>query len=275
MVDKAYDQWKDTGNNRFLRLGNLRILVSRLVSIEPYFDDSLAEKSRSQEGNYYLELAERLKNKKKSPLRELWLNRIKLNIERSKNNLSWLFTEEEFDKVGLWYNQKGGLIQRLNWIAKQILAILITAVGIWHPAVEQVKVDPPKIDNIETVQTPAIDERPNRIDNWLASYNSPMAGLGEVYVREADKHQIDWRLLPAISLVESSAGLHQRYNNAWGWNSAKTGFDSWADGIAFILERFSSSAIYAGKDTAGILWRYNGVVEPGYPSKVMRLMDQI
>jgi len=101
MVDKAYDQWKDTGNNRFLRLGNLRILVSRLVSIEPYFDDSLAEKSRAQEGNYYLELAERLKNKKKSPLRELWIKRIKLNIERSKKNLPWLYTEEEFKKIGL------------------------------------------------------------------------------------------------------------------------------------------------------------------------------
>jgi len=102
-----------------------------------------------------------------------------------------------------------------------------------------------------------------------------MTGLGEVYVREADKHQIDWRLLPAISLVESSAGLHQRYNNAWGWNSAKTGFDSWADGIAFILERFSSSAIYAGRDTAGILWAYNGTVRTSYVGEVLAVMDQI
>jgi len=151
---------------------------------------------------------------------------------------------------------------------------MITAVGIWHPAVEQVKVDPPKIDNI-VVQTPVIDERPNRIDNWLASHNSPMTGLGEVYVREADKHQIDWRLLPAISLVESSAGLHQRYNNAWGWNSAKTGFDSWADGIAFILERFSSSEIYAGKDTQEILYFYNGTIEKTYPARVEAVMEQI
>ena len=102
-----------------------------------------------------------------------------------------------------------------------------------------------------------------------------MVGLGSVYVREADEHGIDWRLLPAISLIESSAGLRQRYNNAWGWDSAKTGFDSWEDGIAYISERFSVSKIYAGKDTAGILWAYNGTVRPSYVNDVLSVMDGI
>lgn len=101
VIDRAYDKWKKIDQNTMLKLNGLSILVSRLVSIEPWFDGGSVEQARANAGNYYLELAERFKNKKPSPLKILWLKRIKLNIERLKKNLPWLYTEEEFTKEGL------------------------------------------------------------------------------------------------------------------------------------------------------------------------------
>lgn len=122
------------------------------------------------------------------------------------------------------------------------------------------------------------DTRPQQIDDWLYNITkgrSPMMGLGSVYVTEADKHKIDWRLLPAISWAESSAGLHQCGYNAWGWASCKTRFNSYEEGISFILEKMETSPYYRGKSIEGILYSYNCSVNPEYCPKVIKYMEEI
>jgi len=85
------------------------------------------------------------------------------------------------------------------------------------------------------------------MNKFLNDFHSPMASSAETFVKEADKHGLDWRLLASISGVESAFGniTPQGTNNAWGWrgvNSNDRGwsiFSSWDNAIIHITERFA------------------------------------
>ncbi len=85
-------------------------------------------------------------------------------------------------------------------------------------------------------QKPERDYRVDLLRNYLNQYNSPLADEAEIFVSEADKYQIDYRLLPAMAGVESWFGtrLPAKSYNAWGWGiygTHMTYFTSWEDGI--------------------------------------------
>lgn len=81
------------------------------------------------------------------------------------------------------------------------------------------------------------DPRIYAAQQFLKSYDSPMAPYAEIFIRQADKNKIDWRLLIAISGVESAFGTIIRYQsyNAWGWRGGANGnfnnFKSWPHAI--------------------------------------------
>lgn len=120
------------------------------------------------------------------------------------------------------------------------------------------------------------------LDALLASYDSPLEGLGMKFVEEAEKNDIDYRLLVAISGRESTFGKNackKATNSFLGYGSCKMNFKSADDAI----ERVSASLggnhtgtahHYEGKTTAQILRKYNSVI-PNYPAEVMRIMKMI
>ncbi|MBI2338600.1 glucosaminidase domain-containing protein [Candidatus Daviesbacteria bacterium] len=63
------------------------------------------------------------------------------------------------------------------------------------------------------------DNRAKILQEFLVSYNSPLASSAKTFVNAADTYQLDWRLLAAISGVESTFARFLPYNsyNAWGW----------------------------------------------------------
>ncbi len=77
--------------------------------------------------------------------------------------------------------------------------------------------------------------------NFLLDYNSPMYPYADVFVNEADRYGLDWRLVVAISGVESAFGriTPRNSNNAWGWRGGRTetgartwsSWSSWGEGI--------------------------------------------
>lgn len=74
--------------------------------------------------------------------------------------------------------------------------------------------------SLDTIQISL--ERDNRVivlREFLKSYESPLADNAETFVKEADKNNIDWRLVAAISGVESTFAhqLPAHSYNAWGW----------------------------------------------------------
>ena len=87
------------------------------------------------------------------------------------------------------------------------------------------------------------DTRVVAMHRFLVNYDSPMAPYAETFVVEADDAGLDWRLMAAISGVESAFGRLIPYNsyNAWGWRGGPGGdfsnFSSWRDGIEFITPR--------------------------------------
>jgi hypothetical protein len=118
------------------------------------------------------------------------------------------------------------------------------------------------------------DNRCQALRNFFLRYGSPLDKLAVVFVRTADKHSLDWRLLPAISMVETSGGKHGTPSNVFGWNSGRTRFANVEAGILFVASRFAHSPIYAGRTARGILHRYNPAPKT-YPPRVTKFMLEI
>lgn len=80
------------------------------------------------------------------------------------------------------------------------------------------------------------DVRAMALTNVFKKYNSPLAPYATSYVKYADEYNVDWKLLPAISGVESTFGrfLLEGTHNAYGWGGGTVYFDSWDDGIQTI-----------------------------------------
>ena len=68
------------------------------------------------------------------------------------------------------------------------------------------------------VHVPKTDERVTQLRDFLVFHDSPMAREAGHFVAEADRLGMDWKLVAAISGVESTFGKHIPRNsyNAWG-----------------------------------------------------------
>lgn len=115
-----------------------------------------------------------------------------------------------------------------------------------------------------------IDPRLPRLVKFFDSLGSPVSGLAPEFLAAADRHGLDWRLLPSISVVESGGGKKFSKNNIFGWGSATRGFASIRGSIDWVAERLADSKLYQGKDLDGILTTYNP--RPGYPARVKSVM---
>jgi len=127
------------------------------------------------------------------------------------------------------------------------------------------------------VMTP--DGRPARVDAYFEKHNAPLAGYGDVFVRVADACDMDWRLLPAIAMRESTGGKRMQYNNPFGWGGARIPFDSIEHAIEIVGKNLcgenpNTSVWYSTTSTERKLYYYNGTVIPSYPREVMWIMDQ-
>jgi hypothetical protein len=120
---------------------------------------------------------------------------------------------------------------------------------------------------------PEPDPRVQRLTAFFDRYECPAPHYAEEYVRAADEYEIDYRLLPAISVVESTCGAYSRLNNHWGWNNANTGFHSVLRGIRYISHQLAEGRHYKDKSLDGKLWAYNP--RPAYARKVKALMRQV
>ena len=98
----------------------------------------------------------------------------------------------------------------------------------------------------------------------------PYAG---VFVSEADAYDLDWRLLPSLSFVESGGGKHAPGNNLFGWANGKMAFVSIGEAIHQVATTLSLGKAYRGKDLEGKLLTYNP--RSDYKAIVTEVMRQI
>ncbi|OGI93843.1 hypothetical protein A3A03_01720 [Candidatus Nomurabacteria bacterium RIFCSPLOWO2_01_FULL_40_18] len=122
------------------------------------------------------------------------------------------------------------------------------------------------------------------IDAYFEKYEMPLQGTGMTFVLEAEKNELDWRLLPAISVRESTGGkfaCKTKGYNSFGWGSCKIGFKSNEEAIATIAKNLGGNNPktehhYAGKTVEEILKKYNPPsIVPRYAEQVISIMDAI
>jgi hypothetical protein len=119
----------------------------------------------------------------------------------------------------------------------------------------------------------ADDPRLAILQRFFHSINSPLEKLASVFISEADDHELDWRLLPGLSFVESTSGRAARGNNVFGWNNGNRVFRSVAEGIHVVAESLANSPMYRGKGLIQKLQTYNR--NPKYVACVRTAMRQI
>jgi hypothetical protein len=122
-------------------------------------------------------------------------------------------------------------------------------------------------------------ERAEKIDTYFKERSMPLFGYGEKMVSVAEDVGIDWRLLPAIAIRESSGGKYACGHNPFGWGSCKISFKNYNEAIETLGRNLGgknpkTSTYYSGS-TERKLYYYNGTVVPTYTQEVLNIMENI
>lgn len=176
-----------------------------------------------------------------------------------------------------------------------VMTLSFTLTGLHGaPASQNVLVEKPNISADSTlalnqVSVPEADPeaelrkaKAEAIDAYFRERKMPLMGTGMKMVEEAEKNGLDWRLLAAIAVRESTGGKHackKVANNAFGWASCKIGFESNEKAIETVAKNLggnnpNTARHYDDKTTKEILRAYNPPsIVPRYAEQVMAIMN--
>jgi hypothetical protein len=117
------------------------------------------------------------------------------------------------------------------------------------------------------------DYRLLKLNKFFSDGNCPLRAAAADFLEASDRYDLDWRLLPSISMVESSGGKAFRNNNVLGWGSCDRRFPSVRAGIHAVASRLATSSLYRDKDLDAVLATYNP--DPEYVVRVKSVMRKI
>ena len=117
------------------------------------------------------------------------------------------------------------------------------------------------------------DPRLHALRSFFAKAGCPAQAYSHVFLEAADNYNLDWRLLPSISFVESTGGKRARNNNLFGWDSGNARFSSPSAGIHKVGYALANSRRYKDKELDELLAIYNPNTE--YAPKVKSVMRRI
>lgn len=140
-----------------------------------------------------------------------------------------------------------------NQIAGIVLTLIFLGGTFYTTQAEARENKETKIEKSFTIQYKNVN-RVEVLRKFLEKYNSPLVGEAETFVRVADNFELDYRLLPAISCMESTCGkfLVPGTYNAWGWGiygSNVIRFSSWEEAIEKVGEGIFKGYVKKGLDT--------------------------
>lgn len=139
-------------------------------------------------------------------------------------------------------------------------------------------VDTEEVHQIETIEALELDPRAIILRDYLAQYNSPLQYHAQDFIDASDTYNIDWKLVPAISGVESTFGkaISGGYNG-WGWGiygGNRLGFESWRDGIFTVTKGLKEGYIDQGlTDPYSMNRKY--AASPTWGQKVSYFMNDL
>ena len=120
---------------------------------------------------------------------------------------------------------------------------------------------------------PEEDVRLNTLRKFFITFKCPLAPVAEIFVAEADSHNLDWRLLPSLAIIESGGGKVSRGNNIFGWNNGHASFPTLGAAIHMVARTLSDGNAYKNKSLLALLRTYNPV--QGYAERVQQMISQM
>jgi hypothetical protein len=163
--------------------------------------------------------------------------------------------------------------------------ILLIAIAIAITLIPQKAYAQSATDSSTNTQSPnlkqiGLDSRVKILTNFLKQYDSPLTPYASDFVEMADRYNLDWKLVAAISGVESTFGkeIPPASFNAWGWGvygDNVTRFNSWDEGISTISEGLREKYMdqWGGKDIYQIGAMY--AASNAWPDHVEYYMNKI
>ncbi|MCC7289793.1 hypothetical protein IT417_00880 [bacterium] len=132
---------------------------------------------------------------------------------------------------------------------------------------------------IERIGSLEVDEwKVKRVQNYLKNRGAPLASKAKFLVQSAKYYRIDYRLVAAISIIESSGGRNTyRPYNAWGWGGAEAAFTfrSWEEAIMTVSRGLAGYYAGGANTPAEIAPRYNPHTPKEWSRKVTFVMSQM
>lgn len=133
---------------------------------------------------------------------------------------------------------------------------------------------------LASVERKAADKREEILRKYLEKYNSQLAPSAGKFIEEADKNNLDWKLLVSIAGVESYFGKHIPPNsyNGWGWgvyNGNVHNFTSWDEAITVISGELRTKYMdkWGAENVSEIGSFY--AADPNWSNKVTHFMDEL
>lgn len=133
---------------------------------------------------------------------------------------------------------------------------------------------------LKTVNEKVPDSRVTILKEYLEQYNSPLVPYAGNFVEIADKYNLDWKFVVAISGVESTFGqqIPNESFNGWGWGIYGDNiirFSSWTQGIETVSEGLRNKYInkWGAQDVYSIGRIY--AASPTWAQRVTYFMDSI
>jgi hypothetical protein len=118
------------------------------------------------------------------------------------------------------------------------------------------------------------DPRFQTLSKFFHKADCPAEKYSAEFLKAADANQLDWRLLPSLSFIETAGGKGARNNNLFGWDSGRAHFPSPVAGIHAVGYHLKHSSVYKNKKLDTILAVYNPAAEE-YAQKVKSVMRRI
>jgi hypothetical protein len=117
------------------------------------------------------------------------------------------------------------------------------------------------------------DPRMLRVKQFFLDRDCPAHVYADDFIQAADQNDLDWRLLPSLSFIESTGGKEAYNNNMFGWDNCKRKFRSTREGIYTVALNLGKSRLYRDKSIDQLLRLYNPRRE--YTLAVKDVMKQL
>jgi len=127
----------------------------------------------------------------------------------------------------------------------------------------------------------ASDAREEVLKQYLVYYNSPLVPYAKKIVEEADKNELDFRLIVAIARQESNLCkiIPPETYNCWGWgihSKGTLGFSSYEEGIETVSKGLKENYIDKGHRTVeDIMGKYTPLSNGSWAEGVNQFISEM